>query len=859
MRPRVFRPYEPGAAGPSRVARESSRGRPIGRVRLVAAIALALTSLAAVPVLTQRASAAGDPVIAAAGDIACDPSDPGLAPNGNGNGTTCAERATSDLLVGHGYSAVLSLGDNQYYCGSLTAYQQVYDDTWGRVKSVTHPVPGNHEYLTGPGTTAATGCDESNNGAAGYFGYFGSAAGDPGQGWYSYDIGAWHLIALNSNCGDAGGCGPTSPQGKWLASDLAANEGQCLLAYWHIPLFSSGGRASINTLSLWQQLYAAHADVVLDGHDHIYERFAPQTPTAAPDPVTGITQFTVGTGGANHTSISTVAANSVVRDTTSFGILALTLHQASMSWRFIDATGSFQDSGTLQCHNAVAGETATPAPTATPTPRPTPTPTPTPAPTPTPVPVAPGQPSGVIATAGNGSASVAWIAPASDGGAPITGYSVTSEPDGKTCQTSGATRCTVGGLANGTSYQFRATATNRVGSGPPSSLSNSVTPFVPVVTSTYHPIVPVRLLDTRTGDGLVGRLEANSPRTFQVTGRRGIPMGATAVTGNLTVVAPSNGWAIFLGPLPEPNPSTSTINFAAGQVIGNGLTVALSSAGSLSATYMSEAGNFTDLVLDVTGYFTADSSGGTYHPISPKRLLDTRIGNGLAGRLLADTPRTFTVAGRGGIPANATAVTGNVTVANPTSSWALYLGPQASASPGSSTVNFDTGQILGNNLTVLLGPGGTLGATFMSTAGNSTDVVFDVTGYYTSDSSGGKFAPIGPSRVLDTRTGTGLGGPIGANSPETFRVAGAGAVPAGAIAVSGNLTVVDETDAWAAFLGPDPTASPGTSTINFNPGEVRGNGLVVALSAAGDLSATYISTDGNRTDLVLDVTGYYRP
>ena len=317
--------------------------------RFFVALTFALSMLGAVPAVTDTVTLGADPVVAAAGDIACDPLDAGYN-DGNGTSTHCDQKLTSNLLVGHGYSAILSLGDNQYYCGALSAYNEVYNATWGRVKSITHPVPGNHEYLASGGGSQATGCDSSNLNGAGYYGYFGSLAGPAGKGYYSYNIGAWHLIALNSNCTNAGGCSAVSPQGKWLASDLASHPNQCILAYWHIPRFSSGGRAASNTAAFWTQLYAAHADLILDGHDHIYERFAPQTPSGVADPTNGIRQITVGTGGANHTSIATVAANSLVRNTSSFGILALTLHASSYSWNFVHATGSFTDSGSATCH-----------------------------------------------------------------------------------------------------------------------------------------------------------------------------------------------------------------------------------------------------------------------------------------------------------------------------------------------------------------------------------------------------------------------------------------------------------------------------------------------------------------------------
>src|SRR5512138_1165565 len=257
----------------------------------------------------KTAQAAGDPVIAAAGDIACDPAESGFH-NGNGTVTTCRQKYTSNLLVNAGLSKVLALGDNQYFCGGYTAFQKSYDMSWGRVKSITRPVVGNHEYLTGGGT----GCSSTNN-AAGYFKYFGSAAGSATKGYYSYNVGAWHLIALNSSCSEVGGCGATSPQGKWLASDLAAHPTACTLAYWHIPLFSSStSLKSTSTRPLWQILYKYGADVILNGHAHIYERFAPQTSAGKADSKFGIREFVVGTGGADHTGIASVAANSQIRN-----------------------------------------------------------------------------------------------------------------------------------------------------------------------------------------------------------------------------------------------------------------------------------------------------------------------------------------------------------------------------------------------------------------------------------------------------------------------------------------------------------------------------------------------------------------
>jgi hypothetical protein len=326
--------------------------RPAALYRALIVAALAATWLTAsagaplpVAAVADPAITVADPVIAAAGDIACDPTNSRFN-DGQGIGTTCRQLAVSNLLVNGHFAAVLALGDTQYNCGGYAAFEQSYDLSWGRVKSITHPVVGNHEYMT----TGGTGCTVDNTNAAGYFKYFGAAAGAPGKGYYSFNVGAWHLIALNSSCAQAGGCSATSPQGKWLAADIAAHRHVCTLAFWHIPLFSSGGRANVATRPLWQQLYAAHADVILDGHDHIYERFAPQTPAGVLDVAHGIREITVGTGGADHTSLLlTRAANSVVANTTSFGVLELTLHATSYSWKFVPALGSFTDSGSANC------------------------------------------------------------------------------------------------------------------------------------------------------------------------------------------------------------------------------------------------------------------------------------------------------------------------------------------------------------------------------------------------------------------------------------------------------------------------------------------------------------------------------
>jgi chitodextrinase len=238
---------------------------------------------------------------------------------------------------------------------------QSYDLSWGRVKNITKPSPGNHEYLTSGGTD----CNSANAGAEGYYRYFGAAAGERGKGYYSFDIGAWHVIVLNSHCSGAGGCSPSTPQGQWLRNELQTHSNVCTLAYWHVPLYSSGGRDDSTYRTFWEALYQYNADLVLSGHDHTYERFAPQNHLGQVDNVRGIRQFVVGTGGANHTSFVTTMANSQVRDDNTFGILKLTLHPTSYDWQFIPEAGkTFTDSGTQSCHGVNDDVTPPSTPTA---------------------------------------------------------------------------------------------------------------------------------------------------------------------------------------------------------------------------------------------------------------------------------------------------------------------------------------------------------------------------------------------------------------------------------------------------------------------------------------------------------------
>ena len=233
---------------------------------------------------------------------------------------------------------VMAVGDLAYPDGSKENFA-CYDRTWGRVKSRTRPAPGNHEF--------------HSSGATPYFSYFGAAAGDPRAGYYSYELGTWHIVVLNSECKDVGGCQTGSRQEKWLRADLAAHPAACTLAYWHKPLFSSGGKHGndLDVKPFWQDLYDASAEIVLGGHDHDYERFAPQNPDGVADPARGIREFVIGTGGKNHRPFGPPKPNSEARDFSAFGVLKLTLKPGGYDWKYIPEAGkSFTDSGSGICH-----------------------------------------------------------------------------------------------------------------------------------------------------------------------------------------------------------------------------------------------------------------------------------------------------------------------------------------------------------------------------------------------------------------------------------------------------------------------------------------------------------------------------
>lgn len=313
---------------------------------LVAAVAVVLAAAACSSSPSpapspSSTSSDSDPVAVIAGDIST-------------AGVPGAAALTAKLVESVRPIAVLTVGDNQYNTGSSAAFNKYFNQTWGAFKSLIHPSPGHHEYYT-------------DHSARGYFTYFGAAANNASQpdckasceGYYSFDLGDWHLIALNTNhyvtkpkqvCAFVG-CDANSAQLTWLRADLAANTKPCVLAYWSDPRWSSGTRHGSNPVigPIWDALYAAHADVVVNGHEHMYERFAKQSPSGQADPK-GIREFVAGTGGNALYPLGAPIANSQVRNNTNHGVLKVTLHPDSYTWQFLSAGGSFTDSGTTQCN-----------------------------------------------------------------------------------------------------------------------------------------------------------------------------------------------------------------------------------------------------------------------------------------------------------------------------------------------------------------------------------------------------------------------------------------------------------------------------------------------------------------------------
>ncbi len=469
----------------------------------------------------------------------------------------------------------------------------------------------------------------------------------------------------------------------------------------------------------------------------------------------------------------------------------------------------------------------------------------------------PDAPTNVVAFAGDESSTVSWTAPAIDGGSPITGYTVTSSPDGETCSwTTGPLTCTVNSLTNGTDYTFTVRAENAPGLSVPSAVSNEVTPLD--WAGHFHPVVPARILDTRTATGgHPAKATAGETFNLQVTGQGGVPAsGVTAVVMNVAVTQPTAPSFLTLWPEGDPKPAPSNLNFVTNQTRPNLVTVKVGPTGMVS---IFNGSGSTHIVADVSGWYSDDTvvGGSRFQALVPDRILDTRTGNGHTGPAGAAQSFDLQVTGRGGVPASGvTAVVMNVGVTGPTASSFLTIWPQGTAQPTASNLNFVANQTVPNLVVVKVGPTGMV--TIFNGAG-STHVIADVFGWYsdTSVAGGGRFAPVVPARILDTRTANG-GHPTVVTAGETFnlQVTGRGNVPAsGVTAVVLNVTVTNPTALSFLTLWPESEAQPPTANLNFLANQTVPNLVVVKVGPDGKVS---IFNGAGTTNVIGDVFGWFK-
>ena len=473
----------------------------------------------------------------------------------------------------------------------------------------------------------------------------------------------------------------------------------------------------------------------------------------------------------------------------------------------------------------------------------------------------PYAPTNVSAIAGNGSARVIWTPPSFNGGTAINYYTVTSSPGGLTATVLGTQNwAIVTGLSNGTSYTFNVTALNNVGASQ-SAGSNAVVPSGWL--GQYRPLTPTRVLDTRTGNGApAGKLAGGTPLNVEVVGRGGLPASnVAAVILNVTVTNAT--MPSYLNVYPTgPAPATSVLNFKAGDTVGNLVQVPIGYGGEVSVL---NGNGSVDVIFDIVGYYTGDTSSGTgqYHGLTPSRILDTRVGTGgftvpVGPGQSIDLP----VAGQGGVPS--TGVSGavlNVTITNPTSQGYVTVYPTGTATPTTSSLNFNAGQTIANRAIVGLGTGGKV--TIYNGYGK-TDVIVDVSGWFTDASatagSVGQYHGLASARVVDSRFGTGgLSSPIGAAQTVGVTLAGAGGVPAmnatvAPTAVIANVTVTNTTSQGYIEVFPSGTTLPLASDLNFT-----------RLATVANEAVEKVGTDGRvmvyngygSTDLVVDVLGWF--
>ena len=455
----------------------------------------------------------------------------------------------------------------------------------------------------------------------------------------------------------------------------------------------------------------------------------------------------------------------------------------------------------------------------------------------------PGAPTISSATAGDRLVTLNWSAPVDTGSTPITSYLVTASPGGQQCLwTSGPLSCAVGGLTNGTNYTFTVQAVNSAGPGA-AATSGVRTPQSPYPNGFADPggfigITPTRALDTRETGPCVG----TTPRTLTIGGNFGIPAGTQAVALNVTVVSPWGSGYTTVWPAGEPMPDSSNLNFLPGEIVPNMVTVKLGTGGAIR---LFSNNGCPHIVVDILGYYpSGTTTPGGLVGITPSRALDTRV----TGPCVGTTPRTLTLAGTNGVPANATAVVLNVTVVSPWGAGYTTVWPAGVSRPGVSNLNFVAGQVVPNMVTVKLGTGG---AIQLYSFNGCPNIVVDVFGYFTPGTPGiGGFTGLTPARVIDTRVSP----PCVSTTPRTVTIAGTNGVPSTAGAAVTNVTVVEPWGQGFAVVWPNGTTQPLASNLNFLPGQVVPNMVDVRLGTGG---AVRMATNNGCPNMLIDVFGYH--
>lgn len=392
--------------------------------------------------------------------------------------------------------------------------------------------------------------------------------------------------------------------------------------------------------------------------------------------------------------------------------------------------------------------------------------------------------------------------------------------------------------------------------------------FTVVHASTYHALAPVRVLDSSTGTGGATPLASETPRSFQLAGAFGIPDGATALAGTLSISSPSHGGYVALTAVSTSPASvaTSTINFTADDPCSAGVTATLGDDGRLWALYEAGVeGETVQMSLDVEGYYGPDDTGATYHAVGPARIFDSRSAIGGAAPLTSGVPEPFQLAGESGIPVGATSVTGTLTIANPSRPGrvALTPAPAQGALPTTSMLTLETTDPRATGVTATLDPNGRFWATYETgKAGDTAQLVFDLSGYFTPDMTGSTFHRLGPLRLIDSRSGVGVSSRLSSGAPRSLMIVGLYGIPVGATAITGTLTVANPTHPGDVALTPARPSETATavSSLDFTATDSRATTVTASLSADGMLWAAFdTGRPSDTADIIFDLTGYFAP